>query len=100
MGTTTCNFVKDFVFGEEKLVREALPSLLDLRQSATRFLSGQDLKLEYLSRATCGHRNQEFLSKIRAEVREGRGYRVFGTPKSFVFAPRGREPSYSGSFLI
>ena len=65
---TTCNFVKDFVFGEEKLVKEALPSLQDLWLSAARFLLGQDLKSEYSSRAMCGHRNQEFSSKIRAEV--------------------------------
>ena len=63
-------------------------------------LSGQDLKSEYSSRATRGHRNQEFSSKFRAEVQEGRGSRVFGTPKSFVFAPRGREPSYSGLYFI
>ena len=64
------------------------------------FPSGQDLKSEYPSKATRGHRNQEFLSKIRAGVQEGRGSRVFGNPKSFVFSPRGREPSYSGLFLI
>ena len=51
-------------------------------------------------RAARGHQNQEFSSKIRAEVREGRGSRVFGTPKSFVFTPRGREPSYSGLYFI
>ena len=61
---------------------------------------GPNLKSEYSSRATRGHRKQEFSSKIRAEVREGRGSWVFGTPKSFVFAPRGREPSYSGLYLI
>ena len=47
-----------------------------------------------------GHRNQEFWSKIQAEVREGHGSWVFETPKSFLFAPRGREPSYPGLFLI
>ena len=90
---TTHSFTEDFGFGEEKLVREALPSLQDLRRSAARFPSGQDLKLEYSSRATRGHRNQEFSSNIRVEVREGHGSRVFRTPKSFIFAPRGREPS-------
>ena len=60
-------------------------------------MSDQDLKSEYSSRATRRHLNQEFSSKIRAEVWEGRG---FGTPKSFVFAPRGREPSYSGLYFI
>ena len=69
---------------------EALPSLSDLRQLAARFPSGEDLKSEYSSRATHGHKNQEFSSKIRAEFWEGSGSRVFGTPKSFVFAPRGR----------
>ena len=44
--------------------------------------------------------NQEFSSKIRAEVWEGRGSRVFGTPKSFAFVPRGREPSYSSLYFI
>ena len=63
-------------------------------------LVSQDLKSEYSSRATRGLQNKEFLSKIRAEVQEGRGSRVFGTPKSFVFAPRGREPSYSGLYFI
>ena len=82
-------------------MREALHSLLDLRRSVARFPSGQDLKSEYLFRATHGHRNQEFLSKIRAEVLEGRGSRVFRTPKkSSVFALRGREPSYSGLYFI
>ena len=61
---TTCSFTEDFGFGEENLVREDLPSLSDLRQLATRFPSGQDLKSEYSSRATRGHRNQEFSSKI------------------------------------
>ena len=50
--------------------------------------------------ATRGHRNQEFWWKIQAEVGESRGSRVFGTPKSFVFAPRGMEPSYSGLYFI
>ena len=31
---------------------------------------------------------------------EGRGSRVFRTPKSFVFDPRGRELSYSSLFFI
>ena len=39
-------------------------------------------------------------TKIRAEVWEGCGSRVFETHKSLVFSPRGREPSYSGLFLI
>ena len=81
-------------------MREALPSPQDLRRSAARFSLGQDLKSKYSSKAMRGHRNQEFSSKIRVEVREGRGSRVFGTPKSFVFAPRGREPSYSGLYFI
>ena len=78
----------------------ALTSLYDIRSSGGHLASGQDLKSKYLSRATRGHRNQEFSSKIRAEVREGHGSRVFGTPKSFVFAPRGKEPSYSGLYFI
>ena len=78
---TTCNFVKDFVFREEKLVREALPLLEDLWRSTAQFPSGQDLNSKYSSRATRGHRNQEFSSKIRAEVHEGRGLRSSGLQK-------------------
>ena len=44
--------------------------------------------------------NQEFSSKIRAECSGGRGFRAFGSSKSFLFAPRGREPSYSCLFSI
>ena len=50
--------------------------------------------------ATRGHRNQEFSSKIRAEVGESRGSRVFGIPKSFVLTPRGRGPFYLGLYFI
>ena len=65
-----------------------------------RFSSGQDLKCEYSLRATRGHQNQEFSSNIRGEARESRGSRVFGTPKSFVFAPRGRDFLLLRLFLI
>ena len=47
-----------------------------------------------------GHRNREFSSMIQAEVLEGRGSRVFGTPKSFVFAPRGRDFLLLWLFLV
>ena len=50
--------------------------------------------------ATHGHQNQEFSSEIRAESSGGRGFQASGSSKSFVFAPRGREPSYSGLFSI
>ena len=46
-----------------------------------RFPSGQDLKSEYSLRATRGHQNQEFSSKIRAKVREGRGSGSSGLQK-------------------
>ena len=72
----------------------------ELRRSAAWFPSGKDLKSEYSSKETLGYRNQEFSSKIRAEVWECRGSRVFRTPKSFVFAQRGREPSQSGLYFI
>ena len=45
------------------------------------FPSGQDLKSKYSSRATCGQRNQEFSSKIQAEVREGVGLGFSGLQK-------------------
>ena len=98
--STTRNFVEYFMFGEEKLEREAPPSLQDLRSSNDRITSGQDLKSKYSSRATCGHRNQEFSSKIRAESLGGRGFQASGSSEGFVFAPRGRERSYSGLFSI
>ena len=62
--------------------------------------SGQDLKSKYSSRATRGHRNQEFSSKIRAKSSGGRGFRASRSSEGFVFTPRGREPSYSGLFSI
>ena len=61
---------------------------------------GPRLKVGVLVEGNTWTPNQEFSSNIRAEVWEGRGSRVFGTPKSFVFAPRGREPSYSGLYFI
>ena len=66
----------------------------------SRFPSGQELKSEYSSRAPRGHRNQEFSLNIRAAVQEGRGSRVFGTLKSFVFAPRGRDFLLLWLFLL
>ena len=51
-------------------------------------------------KATRGNRNQEFSSKIKAEVREGRGSWVFGTPKGFVFALRGRDFLLLRLFLL
>ena len=69
-------------------------SLISMEQGG-HIASGQDLKSEYSSRATRGHQNQEFLSEIRAESLGGHGFRSSGSPKSFVFTPRGREPSYS-----
>ena len=98
--STTCNFVEDFMFGEEKLEREAPPSLQDLRSSNDRLTSGQVLKSKYSSRATYGHRNQEFSTKIRAKSLRGRGFRASGSSEGFVFTPRGRERSYSGLFSI
>ena len=97
---TTCSFTEDFEVWRRKYSERS--STLSLRFMAIggSFPSGQDLKSEYSSRAMRGHRNQEFSSKIQAEVREGRGSRVFGTPKSFVFTLRGREPSYSGLYFI
>ena len=65
-----------------------------------RFSSGQDLKYEYSSRAMRGHQNQEFSSNIRVEAQESRGSRVFGTQKSFVFAPRGRDFLLLRLFLL
>ena len=65
--------------------REAPLYLYDLRSSGGCLASGQDLNLEYSLRATCGHQNQEFSSKIRAESSGGSGFRAFGSLKSFVF---------------
>ena len=49
--------------------------------TAARFPSGQDLKSEYLSREMRGHQNQEFSSKFREEVLEGRGLGSWGLQK-------------------
>ena len=55
----------------EGVEREALTSLKDLRSSSGRLVSRQDLKLEYSSRVTRGHQNQEFSSDIQAECLGG-----------------------------
>ena len=89
---TTLNFVEDFVFGEEKLMREALPSLSKIYG---------DRRLGFCrAKGNAWTPKSRIFVKVRAEVREYHGSRVFRTPKSFVFTPRGREPSYSGLFLI
>ena len=100
MGTDNTQFHQRFRVWRRKASERNSTFSLRFTEISGSVSSGQDLKSEYSSRATLGHRNQEFSSKIRAEVREGRGSRVFGTPKSFIFAPRGREPSYSGLFFI
>ena len=84
----------------EGIKREALTYLQDLRSSDGRLASGQDLKSEYSSRAARGDQNQEFSSEIRAESSGGHGFRASRSSKSFVFAQRGNESSYSSLFSI
>ena len=86
----------------EKEKRETLPSLslYDLCESVARFLTSQELKFLYATRATRGYQKQRILPKIRAKSLGDLGFRVSGKSKSFIFALRGREPSYSSLFFI
>ena len=51
-------------------------------------------------RATCGNQKQRISSKIEAKSSRDRGFRVFGTSESFVFAQKGRDSSYFSLFSI
>ena len=100
MGTNNTQFHRKFRVWRRKSSERSSTFSLIFTAIGGSVPSSQDLKSEYSSKATRGHRNQEFSSKIRAEVREGLGSQVFGTQKSFVFASRGREPSYSSLYFI
>ena len=52
------------------------------------------LKVGVLVEGNAWTPKSRIFEKIRAEVQESRGSRVFRTEKSFVLAPRGKEPFY------
>ena len=100
MGTDNMQFHRRFWVWRRKYSERS--STLSLRFTA---ISGSisvrpRLKEGVLVKGNAWTPKSRFSSKIRAEFQEGRGSRVFGTPKSFVFAPTGREPSYSGLYFI
>ena len=78
---------------EERVKREAPTSLYDLQSSVAHFLSSQELKFIYATRATRGYRKQRISPKIHAKSSGDRGFHAFGTFESFVFTPRGRYSS-------
>ena len=89
--------------GEERVQRverEALTSLYDLRSSIARFSSGQKLKSLYMTRATGGYRKQRISPKIQVKSLGDCGFQVSRTFESFFFAQRGRDSSYFGLFSI
>ena len=86
--------------GEEKVEREAPTSFYYLRSSDARFSSGQELKSIYVMRAMRGYWKQRISPKIQVKSLGDRGFRVFETSESFVFALRGRDSSYFGLFSI
>ena len=100
MSTDNTQFCRGFR-GWRRKVRER-SSTFSLRSTELKWSShiGPDLTSEYSSRATRGHRNQEFSSMIQAKSFEGRGFLAFESSGGLVFAPRGREPSYLGLFSI
>ena len=81
MGTDNTQFHRRFWVWKRKASERSSTFSLRFTVTATRFPSGQDLKSEYLSRATRGHQNQEFSLKFGAEVREGRGLGSSGLQK-------------------
>ena len=50
----------------ERGEREALPTLYDLRRSGSRFPTDQELKSEYSTRATRGHRKFQVSPRFHA----------------------------------
>ena len=63
----------------------ALPFLYDVHRSGGWISSGQELKLIYLARARCGHRNQGVSTQFRiSDFREVKSFRFRKCPRDFL----------------
>ena len=100
MGTDNTQFHRRFRIRRRKASERSSTFSLRFTAIGGSVSVGPRLKVGVLVEDNAWTPKSRIFVEDRAEVREDRGSRVFGTPKSFVCAPRGREPSYSSLYFI